>query len=198
MKGFRAEKSMYVAEVDDVEKRILGGIIADVALLLGTDLRSDDGEEDGFEPGRSLDDLLRGLTQDVAEPLDPALARLLPTAYEDDEERAAEFRRLTEGDIRSVKVERLRKWFDAMVGPSLLVYVPKEEAGDWAAALTDVRLVLGERLGIATAEDAEAVHNQGAPLGDSEEEQSRYALGQIYSALTWLQESLLAVMMRAR
>lgn len=197
MKGFRADGSMFVAEVDDVEKRILGGMFADVALLLGADLKSEDGETSA-DADRSLDDLLRGLTQAVEEPADPALARLLPTAYADDEAAAAEFRRLTEGDIRAVKVERLRNWFHAFTGPGLLVYVPRQEAGQWAAALTDVRLVLASRLEIESAKDADDIYSQGAPPEESEEAYAKYALGQIYSALTWLQESLLTVMLKAR
>ena len=36
-------------------------------------------------------------------PEDPVLARLFPTAYPDDEEAAAEFRRFTEGGLRDGK-----------------------------------------------------------------------------------------------
>ena len=39
----------------------------------------------------------------TTEPEDPVLARLFPTAYADDEEAAAEFRRFTEGTLRDGK-----------------------------------------------------------------------------------------------
>lgn len=197
MKAFRRAQSMFVAEVDDVEKRILAGVFADTAQLLGVDLRAegDDGEESPGE--RSVEDVLRGLEQEVGEPLDPALARLLPSAY-DDEEAATEFRRLTEGDIRERKVARLRAWVKALQGPTPQLYVPTAEAGEWAAALTDVRLVLATRLGIESEDDAEEVYSRVAPEGDTNEDHAQFALGQIYSALTWLQESLLSAMMRAR
>src|SRR6476646_6190555 len=39
-------------------------------------------------------------------PDDPVLARLFPTAYPDDEEAAAEFRRFTEGGLRDNKASR--------------------------------------------------------------------------------------------
>lgn len=197
MKGFRKDRTMYIAEVDDVEKRILGGVFVDTALLLGVDLRA---EEGSGEPAGAADlaaDFLRDLPEEVGEPLDPALARLLPAAS-DDEEAAAEFRRLTEGDIRATKVARLRKWVHAFRGPTPLVYVPAAEAGEWVAAITDVRLVLAARLGIESDADAEAVYARTAPGGEESEDYTNFALGQIYSALTWLQESLLAAMMSAR
>jgi|SRR5690625_4623153 len=197
MKGFRKDRSMYIAELDDVEKRILGGVFTDTALLLGVDLRGDDGAEADSTVDALAADFLRELTQEVGEPEDPALARLLPSAS-DDEKAAAEFRRLTEGDIRATKVARLRKWVRAFRAPGALLYVPVNEAGEWVAALTDVRLVLASRLGIETEDDAEAIHAAGQPRGDSREEQTQFALGQIYSALTWLQESLLETMMRGR
>lgn len=191
---------MFVAEVDDVEKRILSGMFADTALLLGVDLRKEDDEgESGLTSAeKSVEDFLRDLPEeDIGEPLDPALARLLPSAYED-EESANEFRRLTEGDIRATKVERLRKWVRALRGPGVRLYVPVSEAGEWVAGLTDVRLVLASRLGIESEEDAEEVYNRTGPEGDASEDYTEFALGQIYSAVTWLQESLLSVMMSAR
>src|SRR5437868_861534 len=39
----------------------------------------------------------------TSEPDDPVLARLFPTAYPGDEEASAEFRRFTEGTLRSQK-----------------------------------------------------------------------------------------------
>lgn len=198
MKGFRKDQSMFIAEVDDVEKRLLAGVFADTALLLGVDLRKEDGGEPGLTSAeRSVEEYLRDIPEEVGEPLDPALARLLPSAYED-EESASEFRRLTEGDIRATKVGRLRKWVRALRGPGVNLYVPVKEAGDWAAALTDVRLVLASRLGIESEGDAEEVYARTEPEGEASEDYTEFALGQIYSAVTWLQESLLTVMMSAR
>ena len=62
---------------------------------------------------------------------------------------------------------------------------------DWAGALTDIRLVLAQRLGVEDAEDAsdlEAVATSGT------DEVSR-ALASLYLALSWLQESLLEAML---
>ena len=61
-------------------------------------------------------------------------------------------------------------------------------------ALTDVRLVLGERLGLRTDEDAEAL----APSGSTEADAGRPGRGywrRYYDFLTWLQESLTQALM---
>lgn len=197
MKRFRREQSMYVAEADEAERRILGGVFADTALLLGVDLGDDEGP--GADEATQLtEDLLSTWSEeDVGEPLDPALARLLPSAHEDDEV-AAEFRRLTESDIRRTKVDRLRNWVEAFSSPGPKIYVPVAGAGEWVAALTDVRLVLANRLEIETDVDAEAVYARTEPEGDGDADYTTFALGQIYGALTWLQESLLQAMMSAR
>jgi hypothetical protein len=54
---------------------------------------------DGQDPFEALMDFSGPTT----EPEDPVLARLFPTAYSDDEEAAAEFRRFTEGSLRDGK-----------------------------------------------------------------------------------------------
>lgn len=198
MKAFKRQDTELVAEVDHVEKRIMAGVFADTALLLGTSL---DEEVEG-EPGltsaeRSVEDFFKDVTQhDLGEPKDPALVRLLPNAY-DDEAAQLEFRRLTEADIRAAKVDRLRKWVRALQEPGTEVAVPEYEAGEWVAALTDVRLVLATRLGIESPEDAQDIHTRVGPEGESSEEYTQFALGQIYSALTWLQESLLTALMQS-
>ncbi|WP_454300183.1 DUF2017 family protein [Salana multivorans] len=63
---------------------------------------------------------------------------------------------------------------------------------EWAGALTDVRLVLAERLGIEDEEDAARLDQVARTAPD---EVSR-ALASLYLALSWLQESLLDVMLR--
>ena len=54
-------------------------------------------------------------------------------------------------------------------------------------ALTDVRLVLGERLGLRTDEDLDELEAQVASLDD--DDPAVYALA-VYDFLTWLQETL--------
>ena len=90
---------------------------------------------------------------------DPALARLFPDGYSDDEHASADFRRFTEEDLRAQKVaavataqETLSEW----TGKSTLT---QEQAQDWLRALNDLRLVLGTRLEITDSGDRYANPN---------------------------------------
>lgn len=109
-------------------------------------------------------DLLR---DSVPEDGDPALARLVPTAYSDDEAAAREFRALTQSDLLD------RRAADAAVvlaslqdaaqisedpdDPALLeqVEIPLEasSAQAWLRTLAAVRLVLATRLGVEDEDD---------------------------------------------
>jgi hypothetical protein len=191
VKGFARKRGVYVAHLDRTERTILSRAVADTALLLGTRL-------DVERPAEDDDPLAAwGWSADgVAEPSDPALARLLPSASEDDDV-AAEFRRLTEGDLRALKVERLRMVWGALLAPGERLEVLPERAMDFAGALTDVRLVLAERLDIQTDEDANAVYKAATRRPRSDDDEVRAALASLYMALTWLQESLLSVMQKA-
>lgn len=190
MKGFARRRGVYVATLDRTERTILSRVVADTALLLGVRL-------DVERPEGDADPLAAHAwsAEGLEEPSDPALARLLPSASEDDGV-AAEFRRLTEGDLRAQKVERLRMVWGALLAPGEKIEVQPERAMDWAAALTDVRLVLAERLDIQTDEDAEAVY-KAANRRRAEDDDVRSALGSLYMVLTWLQESLMSVMLKS-
>ncbi len=67
------------------------------------------------------------------------------------------------------------------------------EAAAWVVALTDVRLVLGERLALRTDEDASALADR---LGSLDADDPQVFLVAIYDFLTWLQESLVHALMR--
>jgi hypothetical protein len=191
VKGFVRRRGVYVAQLDRTERTILSRVVADTAMLLGTRLDVDRPEDDG-DPLAALD----WSTESVAEPSDPALARLLPNASEDDDV-ADEFRRLTENELRVAKVERLRMVWGALLAPGEKLEVQPERAMDWAAALTDVRLVLADRLGVMTDDDAERVYQEATRRRTHDVDEVRAALSSLYMVLTWLQESLMTVMLKA-
>jgi hypothetical protein len=92
----------------------------------------------------------------IAAPDDPAVARLLPAAYADDRE-AAEFRRLTDGELRAAKRAALGAVTAALGGGpggepggggKVRVSLDEEQADVWLRAVNDVRLVLGVRLDV--------------------------------------------------
>lgn len=115
---------------------------------------------------------------------DAALKRLLPEAYRDDAEAAAEFRRFTSEDIAARKVANARTLIDcvrdaAAATSATKVALDAAEAQAWIRALTDIRLSIGARLGIETDE---AALEQGEPMVE------------VYHWLGFAQESLVVVL----
>jgi hypothetical protein len=88
---------------------------------------------------------------------DPAIERLLPDAYRDSDEDAAEFRRFTEEDLADDKIRRALGMAESLTperdsdvaseGPVHVTLDPLA-ALDWMRTFTDIRLALATRLGI--------------------------------------------------
>ncbi|TMR95396.1 DUF2017 domain-containing protein [Nonomuraea basaltis] len=132
-------------------------------------------------PGQTSDDPLeRALGIGATEaPTDPVLARLFPTAYEDEED-ASEFRRYTEATLRDGKRADAQTVYDtARSGRSELT---AEQAQAWLRALNDLRLTLGVKL-----EVTEEIHDEIAMMS---EDDPRYPAFVTYDWLTYLQDSL--------
>ncbi|MBZ5732942.1 DUF2017 domain-containing protein [Nocardioides sp. TRM66260-LWL] len=98
------------------------------------------------------------------EPDDPALARLFPTAYADDEEAAGDFRRYTEQSLRSGKVAAASTVIDLLEDAGLPAELDEDdlmidleldqaEAMAWLRCLNDLRLTLAVRLEIEDEHD---------------------------------------------
>ena len=115
-------------------------------------------------------------------PEDPALQRLLPDAY-DDPEGAAEFRRLTDEELRRGKVAMLTQLVADVEAAEGALELTPEQVDVWVQAVNDVRLVLGVRIGIDSDDDD--WRRQIAP------DDPRLALLAAYDWLTMLQELLL-------
>lgn len=100
----------------------------------------------------------------TSEPEDPVLARLFPTAYPQDEESAAEFRRFTEGALRDGKATGAATVIDTLeeagLPPELTedglvidVEMDRDTAETWLRSFTDLRLALATRLGVEEGDD---------------------------------------------
>jgi hypothetical protein len=92
-------------------------------------------------------------------PEDPVLARLFPTAYPENEEAAAEFRRFTEGTLRNSKAAGAATIIDGLeeaglpaeLGDEKVVIDIELDEGTalvWLKSFTDLRLALATRLEI--------------------------------------------------
>jgi hypothetical protein len=130
-------------------------------------------------------------------PEDPVLARLLPDAYRDDADEAAEFRRFTERSLTSAKVanaeavlESLREAglddLDPEGEEPLEVELRPDAVQAWLRTLTDVRLSLAVRLGIEADEDALLLHES--------DDEAVVAMTELYDWLGYVQETLVAAL----
>jgi len=193
-----------IAELDSEERAVVARVVADVGLLLGgepfgMEIDAADADED------PLFRHLRGFESALSDPDDPAVLRILPNAAPDDRDVADEFRRFTEPELRSLKVDRLRTIWKALNEDGPEWVVPTGDAMSTAAALTDIRLVLASRLGMETDADATALHEEidrahdpatGRYVAGNAQNPERVWLGMLYQALTWLQESLMSYVMK--
>jgi hypothetical protein len=86
---------------------------------------------------------------------DPAIVRLLPDAYPDDAGASAEFRRFTAEGLGTRKVLNAQRLIASLeqVSSTGEIRLDEQDAGAWLRSLTDIRLVLAERLGIKTEDD---------------------------------------------
>ena len=135
------------------------------------------------EPTDPLETLV-GLTGNAVEtPDDPVLRRLLPDASPD-AEAAAEFRRLTDHDLRRQKNEALTMLVGDLTEPGP-VTLDEEHANAWLQALNDVRLTVGTRLGVS---------DEGDERDGLQPDDPRQAVFVAYDWLTWLQDAIVTAL----
>jgi hypothetical protein len=172
-RGFRKRRGGVELRLEEGERGVLDHLLTELADWLQPE-----------EPGPTQDPLsqLAGIPQTVARPSDPALLRLFPDAYGDDDE-AADFRRFTEPDLRQQRAERTRRARATLtrVASNGRIPMDADEGQDWLTVLNDVRLVLGTRLGVT-----EEIGPETQP------EDQEHA---IYDWLTWLQATLVEALM---
>lgn len=194
-RAFKRKGARFVARLDDGEREVVVGLLEQTHELLAPVPREPTG--DPFEDLVSRLGLprLKDLEDDLPpEPRDPALERLLPSAHREDPALAAEFRRLTEYGLRERKAANLAQAISAFRDSGgENVRLDREQADAVVVALTDVRLLLGERLGLRTDDDADDLQDRldGSAQGDD----PQLYLAAYYDFLTWLQESLLQALM---
>jgi hypothetical protein len=170
--GFsRAAEGGVHLEVGAEEAAIIRTLIGQLLDLIG-----EPAPPHGFE---GLPDL--ALSENTEAPEDPALARLFPDAYRDDDEASAEFRRYTEAALRDGKREAARTVLETLRDGGE-VMLDADQAQAWLRSLNDVRLALGVRLDI-TEDTLERMR-------DFDWSDPRYAGFAAYDWLTYLQESL--------
>ena len=197
-KAFKRKGTRFVARLDDVERDVVVGLLEQTYEFLAPEPREP--TSDPFDDLVSrlgmprLKDAEDAAGDDAAGALrDPAMDRILPSAHRDDPALSAEFRRLTEHGIREGKAANLATAITAFLSADGdRVRLDQEQAQAMVVALTDVRLLLGERLGLRTDEDAEALQDR---LERASEDDPDLHLAAAYDFLTWLQETLIQALM---
>ena len=128
--------------------------------------------------------LLTGLAGELlvlldGEPGDPALRRLSPPAYDDEQDEDA-YRELMGGELLAGRREAL----ELIARTAEQERLSPEEADAWVRALNDLRLVLGTRLDV----------KEDTFLEELRPEDPRAPALAVYGYLSWLQEQLVAAL----
>ena len=183
-----------VATFTRFEADLLRSLAGQLVELLRNERAVVDKEADPLEA-------LLDLTGPSDPPEDPVLARLLPTAYPDNQDAAAEFRRYTEGDLRDGKAHTAGTMIDTLedaglpddvdgdggeggeVPATIDLELDAAQAMAWLKGFTDLRLALAVRLEIDDEDDQRRL--EGLP-----EDDPRAHLFAIYDWLGFLQETL--------
>ncbi|MFB8036069.1 DUF2017 domain-containing protein [Streptomyces sp. NPDC056004] len=177
--------------LDEVEIAILRSLAVQLLELIGP----------GDEPEEGADPLAALFAEGPSEPpTDPALARLFPEAYgdEDNELRAAsaEFRRFTENDLRARKrtdALAVVRTLDALTiagNGGAVLELTGDECRNWLGALNDLRLTIGTRLEVSDQDEGEADSLYRLPDSDP-----RKPMVMAYLWLGGLQETLVETLM---
>lgn len=177
--------------LDDVEIAILRSLAVQLLELIGP----------GDEPADGEDPLAALFAEGPSEPpTDPALARLFPEAYGDEDSElrsaSAEFRRFTENDLRARKrddaltVVRTLDALSVAEGGGAVLKLSGDECRHWLGALNDLRLTIGTRLEVSDDDEGEAGSLYRLPDSDP-----RKPMVMAYLWLGALQETLVETLM---
>ncbi len=153
MRPFRRRGQDVVARLDPAESGVLGLLLDQFEQLLTADAADVEG--------------------------DPVMARLLPAGHRTDPELAADYRDLTETALRSGKADDLAAVRATLPVDGGQLRLDPEQAGAWLRTTNDLRLALGERIGVTEQTEP--------PEDPSGEEGQQLA---VYYWLTALQGSL--------
>jgi len=198
--AFKRKGGRFVARLETLERELVVDLLRQTRDFLAPPPREPTGDPfDDLVARLGLPKLADSGAAAAAEvPRDPAMERLLPAAHREDPAMAAEFRRLTEHGLRERKAANLATAIAVLMGADGdKVGLDQEQAQAMVVALTDVRLLLGERLGLRTDDDADDLQDrlEAAAEEDAADDDPQLYLAAYYDFMTWLQESLTQALM---
>jgi len=172
--GFRrTARDRIVLRTDDVERTILTALVHQLVEFVRPD--ADALDQDPLAA-------MVGIDPFAVTPDDPALHRLFPDAYGDDEDASAEFRRFTERSLRDSKLAHADTVLATLERSGSKITLADGEAQAWLGTLNDLRLTLASRLDLQ--------EDNHESFYDLPEDDPRFPLFQIYDWFTFLQETL--------
>jgi hypothetical protein len=163
MTMFRRTGGECVAQFSPEEAQVLRQCVAELAAMISTEPDTDD----------------------------PAVERLFPDVYPEDPKQQEEFRRFTEEDLRTAKLDQAKTVLADLLDGGGEVRLAEDKADMWLRALTDVRLTLGTRLGVEDETDIEAEIDAAVGRNPTS---PRVRQLSVYAYLTYLQESLVGAL----
>lgn len=164
--------------LDPVEQALLRSLVLQLAQLLH--------ETDDSASQDPLAQLV-GIQELAERPEDPALLRLFPDAYRDDESAANDFRRYTQARLRETKTNRADAVIEILDRADNKIELSDAEAQSMLAVMNDTRLVLASRLGLTDELKLDELLLAEADQGGA---------AHLYEWLTWLQETLVRAIMQ--
>ena len=172
--GFRrTARDRIVLRTDDVERTILTALVHQLVEFVRPD--ADALDQDPLAA-------MVGIDPFAVTPDDPALHRLFPDAYGDDEDASAEFRRFNERSLRDSKLAHADTVLATLERSGSKITLADGEAQAWLGTLNDLRLTLASRLDLQ--------EDNHESFYDLPEDDPRFPLFQIYDWFTFLQETL--------
>lgn len=164
--------------LDPVEQALLRSLVLQLGQLLH--------ETDDTASQDPLAQLV-GIQELAERPEDPALLRLFPDAYRDDESAANDFRRYTQARLRETKTNRADAVIEILDRADNKIELTEAEAQSMLAVMNDTRLVLASRLGLTDELKLDELLLAEADQGGA---------AHLYEWLTWLQETLVRAIMQ--
>ncbi len=159
MSGFTLHRRSrrIIANFTGFEADLLRSLASQLVELLRNEAAVPRDDRDPFEQ-------MMDFSGPTAEPDDPVLARLFPSAYSEDDEAASEFRRFTEGTLRDGKARAACTIIDTLEEAGLPEQLTEDgliidveldlpAAETWMRSFTDLRLALATRLGVEEGDE---------------------------------------------
>lgn len=173
----RTDSGRVVLRLDGEERLVLRSLAEQIIELIAPD------DAESTDPLAAL----VGIEAHAERSDDPAVARLLPDAYIDDDEAASDFRRFTERSLRDGKVANASSVITSLEQAGEKVVLSDAEVHAWIGFLNDARLALGARLEISD-------ENHDA-LMDLSEDDPRTGFMALYSWLTYIQDGVVELLL---